>query len=101
MLFSALKTLMIPPHLLDSYGMVTAYDALFTEINSRNIQVSKTLTFEQKKGETVFLDIRGFIYNRDFYFTLKETRTCHAQQWPTPPSICATGFWWHGKMAQW
>ena len=41
---------------------------LVFEINSRNIEVSKTLKFEQE-GDTVVLDIRGLIYYGDFHFT--------------------------------
>ena len=41
---------------------------LMSEINSRNIKVSKTLKFEQE-GETVVLDVRGSIYYGDFHFT--------------------------------
>ena len=46
----------------------SAPNVLVFEINSRNIKISKALTFEQE-GETVVLDVRGLIYHGDFYFT--------------------------------
>jgi hypothetical protein len=46
----------------------SAPNILIFEINSRNIQVSKTLKFEQE-GETVVLGVRGLIYHGDFHFT--------------------------------
>jgi hypothetical protein len=38
------------------------------EINSRYIEVSKTLKFVQD-DETVVLDVRGLIYHGEFHFT--------------------------------
>jgi hypothetical protein len=38
------------------------------EINSRNIEVSKTLKFVQD-DETLVLDVKGLIYHGDFHFT--------------------------------
>ena len=43
-------------------------NVLIFEINSRNIEVSKTLKFVQD-DETLVLDVRGLIYHGDFHFT--------------------------------
>jgi hypothetical protein len=54
--------------MMQPIGFKSAPNVLIFEINSRNIKVSKTLTFEQE-GETVVLDVRGLIYHGDFHFT--------------------------------
>jgi hypothetical protein len=46
----------------------TVPSVLVFEINTRNINVSKTLRFEQE-GKTVILNVRGLIYHGDFHFT--------------------------------
>ncbi|KIM72758.1 hypothetical protein PILCRDRAFT_32429, partial [Piloderma croceum F 1598] len=53
--------------LIQLINFKSAPNVLVSEINSRNIKISKTLKFLQN-GETVVLDVRGLIYCGDFHF---------------------------------